>query len=66
MPAHIETYRGHRIEVETVSDGRFFGWTYLIDATITGRSATRAKLTDEAAALRRGLLAARARVDELG
>jgi hypothetical protein len=63
---HAETYRGHRIEVDAVPAGRCWAWVYLIDDKITGHCAPRARLMSAPAALRRGVLAARARADELG
>jgi len=61
---HTETYRGHavKVDVSQVRD-RVWMWAYAIDGTVFASSA-KAVPTAEAA-MKRGILAARARVDEL-
>ena len=61
-----ETYRKHTICVE--ADERrpgCWGWSYLIDGRISGASAKSLLLDDAGKALRQGLAAAQARVDEM-
>jgi hypothetical protein len=62
-----ETYRGHELAVSAFEQRRgVWTWTYVIDGTDQGFSAVGATLPTAEAALRRGMLAARARADELG
>lgn len=63
-PEHTEKYRGHEIKVD-VTQVRTSAWTwaYGIDSKIFSASAR--PLPDAEAALKRGILAARARVDEI-
>ena len=62
-----ETYRGHRLEVTAYELRRgLWAWGYLIDGKVDGRNRPGTELPDAQAALRRGVLAARARSDELG
>jgi hypothetical protein len=61
-----ETHFGRKLSVsayELRTD--VWTWTYLIDSTIEGRCRAGAELRDADAALKRGLLAARARADGL-
>lgn len=62
-----EKYRGHKIDVSADElRAGVWSWGYLIDDTIDGRCRTGAELPDAEAALRRAMLAARARAHELG
>lgn len=62
-----KAYRGHELQVEAWQQGTHaWSWTYLIDGKVAGGSATRAMLADADAALKRGMLAARLRADEIG
>lgn len=61
---HNEKYRGHAIKVD-VTQVRTNAWTwaYGIDSKVFSNSSR--PLPDAEAALKRGILAARARVDEI-
>ena len=62
-----ETYRSHKLEVTAYELRRgVWAWGYLIDDKVEGRNRPGTELPDAQAALRRGVLAARARSDELG
>jgi hypothetical protein len=65
---HRTTYRGHEITVYVTEERHgVWSWSYWIDdVKLGGKSVPGAYLMDPDAALRRALLAARARVDELG
>jgi hypothetical protein len=62
-----ETYQGHKIQVTAYEQRtNAWSWGYSIDGKVFGESARGAMLPDAEAALRRGMLAARARVGQMG
>jgi hypothetical protein len=65
---HRTTYRGHSITVYVTEERPgVFAWSYWIDdVKLGGKSVPGAYLTDPESALRRAMLAAQARVDEVG
>lgn len=61
-----ETYRRHKLDVSAYElRAGVWTWGYLIDGTVEGRCRTGAELPNADAALKRALLAARARADGL-
>jgi hypothetical protein len=63
---HTEKYRGHQLQVEAWEQRTgAWSWTYRIDDAIDGESGKAALLPDAQSALKRGLLAAKARADLL-
>jgi hypothetical protein len=63
---HTERYRGHVLLVEAWEKRPgVWSWTYRIDDSINGQSGKAALLPSADAAIKRGILAARARADLL-
>jgi hypothetical protein len=63
---HTERYRGHELLVEAWEQrAGVWSWTYRIDDSIDGKSGKAALLPTADAAIKRGILAARARAELL-
>lgn len=61
-----ETYLGHKLEATAYEQRKgWWSWDYLIDGKTHGGSTANSLLQDPEAALRRALMAARARADVL-